>query len=48
MSGNGSQTTKHETGGGISERAFWIAFHRVLLSLAAIIKRYKIMESKDG
>jgi hypothetical protein len=47
MSDNGSQVADRMTKDKLSERAFWIAFRRALLSLAAAIKRYKIQAPID-
>lgn len=47
MRDNGSQAADRTAKDKLSERAFWVAFHRVLLSLAAVIKRHKILGVKD-
>lgn len=47
MRDNGSQAVDRMAKDKLSERAFWVACHRVLLSLAAIIKRYKIVVAED-
>jgi hypothetical protein len=42
MSGNGTHVAELKEATRLTDRAFWIAIHRAILSLAAIIKHYKI------